>query len=211
MNNPKLTTIPGHVDHEKAQEQAQMLANRVHKTFKRLKPSFDKQNISSFRLYDWDIPEIRAVVDWYNGHVVIAEYERLQTAAYPQWLNVMGDAISAKLQLSDTNTHLKKRRTRPQGQSSTVRYKHEGQIGQHTVQERELQFLVNLDDYVDTGLFSDHRETRNMIKNSVQRTKAVKPLCLYWKLLHSSALGKGCICYKRRSITKILRVDRCQH
>ena len=52
---------------EKYQGQADMLANRVKKRFKHLHKRFAKQNLQVFRLYDWDIPEIRAVVDWYAG------------------------------------------------------------------------------------------------------------------------------------------------
>ena len=41
-----------------------MLANRCKKTLAKLKPKFEKQNVGAFRLYDWDIPEVRCVVDW---------------------------------------------------------------------------------------------------------------------------------------------------
>ena len=53
-----------------------MLANRVRKNFRKLHPRFERENIGAFRLYDRDIPEIRAAVDWYEGHLVIAEYQR---------------------------------------------------------------------------------------------------------------------------------------
>ena len=64
---------------EKYQGQADMLANRVKKRFKHLHKRFAKQNLQVFRLYDWDIPEIRAVVDWYAGHLVVGEYSRKQS------------------------------------------------------------------------------------------------------------------------------------
>jgi 23S rRNA (cytosine1962-C5)-methyltransferase len=53
---------------------AEMLANRAHKVWKTLRPKFEKQNIGVFRIYDRDIPEVRAVVDWYEGHLVLGEY-----------------------------------------------------------------------------------------------------------------------------------------
>ena len=65
--------------------QAEMLANRVRKNFRKLHPRFEKRRIGAFRVYDRDIPEIRAAIDWYEGHVVIAEYAREQTEALP-WL-----------------------------------------------------------------------------------------------------------------------------
>ena len=67
---------------EKYQAQAQMLANRVKKRFKHLHKRFTTQNLQVFRLYDWDIPEIRAVVDWYAGHLVVGEYARNVITSY---------------------------------------------------------------------------------------------------------------------------------
>ena len=77
------------------QYQAQMLANKVKKRFKHLRKRFAEQNIDVFRLYDWDIPEIRAAVDWYAGHLVIAEYKRKQST--PEWLPMMGAAVAEAL------------------------------------------------------------------------------------------------------------------
>jgi 23S rRNA G2069 N7-methylase RlmK/C1962 C5-methylase RlmI len=56
-----------------------MLANRVKKRFRHLHRRFAKQNIEVFRLYDWDIPEIRTGVDWYGDHLVVGEYMRRQS------------------------------------------------------------------------------------------------------------------------------------
>ena len=56
--------------------QAEMLENRVRKNFRRLRPAFERAQVGAFRVYDWDIPEVRAAVDWYEGHLVVAEYER---------------------------------------------------------------------------------------------------------------------------------------
>ncbi len=84
-------------DNEKFILQATMLANRVQKKFKHLKKGFDKQNIEVFRLYDWDIPEIRVAVDWYAGHLVIAEYARDQSV--PDWLQIMGRHVAEILQV----------------------------------------------------------------------------------------------------------------
>ncbi len=69
----------------KLEEQAAMLANRVRKNFRKLHPRFEARSIGAFRLYDRDIPEIRAAVDWYEGHLVVAEYAREQTEGIP-WL-----------------------------------------------------------------------------------------------------------------------------
>ncbi len=140
--------------------QAQMLANRVCKRYQHFRKRFSKQNIDVFRLYDWDIPEIRAVVDWYAGHLVIGEYTRKQTI--PQWLPMMARATAEALGVPADKVHLKDRRY---GLSAGRRYKRLDHTNRFiTVNERDLRFLVNPWDYVDTGLFSDHRETRRMVR-----------------------------------------------
>jgi 23S rRNA G2069 N7-methylase RlmK/C1962 C5-methylase RlmI len=151
------------------EEQARMLANRVRKSFRKLQPRFERESIGAFRLYDRDIPEIRAAVDWYEGHLVVAEYEREQTRRLP-WLETMGKAAAEALAVPQDRLHLKTRR--PGGKydrlSSTER--------RLVVRERDLRFHVNLDDYIDTGLFPDHRQTRGVESSSTSSpTPAASP------------------------------------
>ncbi|MCB2146265.1 MAG: class I SAM-dependent methyltransferase [Deltaproteobacteria bacterium] len=142
------------------QEQAQMLANRVKKRYKHLRHRFNRENIEVFRLYDWDIPEIRAVVDWYGGHLVIGEYMRRQSE--PEWLALMGQAVAKSLDVPADKVHLKQRWA---GKQDGKRYERIDQTDKKIVlSERDLRFLVNPYDYVDTGLFSDHRDTRQMVR-----------------------------------------------
>ncbi|MFZ5571924.1 MAG: class I SAM-dependent methyltransferase [Thermodesulfobacteriota bacterium] len=140
--------------------QAEMLANKVRKRFRHLRKRFAGQRIEVFRLYDWDIPEIRAVVDWYAGHLVIGEYTRRQTV--PEWLPMMGQAVAAAMEVPPENIHLKERRT---GRHDGKRYERLDHTDRKIiVAERDLRFYVNPHDYVDTGLFSDHRNTRQMVR-----------------------------------------------
>lgn len=140
--------------------QAQMLANRVKKRFDQLRRPFARQSIEVFRLYDWDIPEIRAVVDWYAGHLVVGEYMRRQSTA--AWLPAMGQAVAAALDVPMENVHLKQRIAgKPEG-GRYARLNVSDKMIQ--VGERDLRFWVNLDDWVDTGLFADHRDTRQLIR-----------------------------------------------
>lgn len=140
--------------------QAEMLANRVKKRFKHLSRRFEKENIEVFRLYDWDIPEIRAVVDWYAGHLVIGEYMRKQSV--PEWLPAMAEALGNALNVPMEKVHLKQRIAgKPEGKRYD-RIDHKDL--KIVVSEGDLKFLVNPSDYVDTGLFGDHRITRKIIK-----------------------------------------------
>src|SRR5207245_123090 len=75
--------------------QAGMLADRVRKNFRRLHRPFERDGVGAFRVYDWDVPEIRAAVDWYEGHLVVAEYERAQTREAAGWLEAMGSAAAS--------------------------------------------------------------------------------------------------------------------
>lgn len=138
-----------------------MLSNRVRNRFRYLSKQYKRDNIDCYRLYDWDIPEIRAVVDWYAGHIVIGEYERLQTG--PDWLSQMASAVCQALDIPPDKIHMKRRHTRTPGEE---RYGKPGSLGHRIeVRERDLNFLVNLDDFLDTGLFSDHRDTRLIVKS----------------------------------------------
>ena len=142
--------------------QAEMLANRVRKTFGKLGPRFERRAIGAFRLYDRDIPEIRAVVDWYEGHLVVGEYARRQTDELPEWLPTMARAVAAALGVPPERVHLRRRRTRP---ASGARYERLGAPGGRLeVREGDLRFVVDLDSHLDTGLFADHRETRARVR-----------------------------------------------
>lgn len=144
------------------EKHAEMLANRAHKVMKKLRPRFEKQNIGAFRIYDRDIPEVRAVVDWYEGHLVLGEYVREQTSGLP-YLEILGQELLQKFSLTEDQLHLRRRNTRQQDGS---RYQRLDKKGEHIeVREGDLKFLVNLDDYLDTGLFADHRVTRGWVRS----------------------------------------------
>jgi 23S rRNA G2069 N7-methylase RlmK/C1962 C5-methylase RlmI len=139
-----------------------MLANRVRKAFRRLHPGFERRDIGAFRLYDRDIPEIRAAVDWYEGHLVVAEYARRQTEDLPDWIGTMARAVAGALEVPPARVHARRRRTRP---AAGGRYEKLDRTGRRIdVREGDLVFLANLDDYIDTGLFPDHRETRARVR-----------------------------------------------
>ena len=169
----------------KYENQARMLANRVKKTYNHFRKRFARQHIDVFRLYDWDIPEIRAAVDWYAGHLVIAEYTRKQSTR--QWLPVMGAAVAEALGVSPKNVHLKERRA---GKQEGQRYTRLDTTDQKlVVSERDLKFYVNLKDYIDTGLFSDHRNTRQMVREMARDRDFLNLYCYTGAFSCYAALG----------------------
>jgi 23S rRNA (cytosine1962-C5)-methyltransferase len=145
----------------KYDKQAEMLANKVKKQFNHLRKRYAKQHIDVYRLYDWDIPEIRAVVDWYAGHLVLAEYARQQSTR--DWLPKIGEAVARAMGVRAENLHLKERRA---GIQDGTRYTRLDTTDEKIiVSERDLRFYVNLNDYIDTGLFADHRNTRQLVRD----------------------------------------------
>jgi len=154
-----------YVTEEREKYHAEIFANRVKRQYKHLARRFRRRNIDAFRLYDRDIPEVRAVVDWYQGHLVVGEYIRLQTG--PTWLPRMAKAAGEALNIPQDKVFLKRRQTKS---NSGARYqnrkaKDKGQGTRLVVSERDLKFWVQLDGSVDTGLFSDHRNTRELVRN----------------------------------------------
>ena len=142
--------------------QAEMLANRVRKNQRRLARTFERRGVGAYRLYDWDIPEIRVVVDWYEGHLVVAEYERSQTRTVEDYLGRMAAAAAQGAGVAPERVVAKQRRTRP---AAGPRYGRLGGAGERfTVREGDLRFWVNLTDYIDTGLFPHHRITRERVR-----------------------------------------------
>ncbi|MDA7906334.1 bifunctional 23S rRNA (guanine(2069)-N(7))-methyltransferase RlmK/23S rRNA (guanine(2445)-N(2))-methyltransferase RlmL [Mariniblastus sp.] len=150
--------------HPKDREQAELLASRLRKRAKHLRKWPTKRNITCFRIYERDIPEIPLVIDRYEDHLHITEYDRpheRDLARHGAWLELMKTTAAETLEIPIAHTHLKKRR-----RSNTFQqYEKIDTSGKLvTVHEGGLKFAVNLVDYVDTGLFLDHRTTRRMVQ-----------------------------------------------
>ena len=188
--------LKGVVTPEKALQHAEILSNSLKKKYRHFKKRYQKANIDCFRLYDWDSKEIRIVVDWYAGHLVVAEYERLQTG--PGYLPQMAKAAAEALDVPMEKVHVKKRHTKVEG----VRYQKLASKGKcFEVKEGDLKFLVNLTDFIDTGLFSDHRQTRNIIRKMAEGKNFLNLFAYTGAFTCAAALGKA-----RTTVT----VDRSQ-
>jgi 23S rRNA G2069 N7-methylase RlmK/C1962 C5-methylase RlmI len=136
-------------------EQAAMLANRVAKRAKHLRKWARREGVSCYRLYDRDIPEIPVVIDWLEGHLHVAEYAGSERPE--SWLDTLVDAVAERLNVGADKV-FRKRRERQRGQQQ---YQRVSADAHHiVVSEGGHQFLLNLTDYLDTGLFLDHRSTR---------------------------------------------------
>jgi 23S rRNA (guanine2445-N2)-methyltransferase / 23S rRNA (guanine2069-N7)-methyltransferase len=155
---------PDVADNEAASgKDAEMFANRLLKNIKHLSKWLRKENISCYRVYDADIPQYAIAIDIYENWVHVQEYEPPRTVDAVQAfvrLNDALDAISAILQINKSRIILKTRKK----QSGAEQYTRQDETFDTLIaNEYGLKFRVNLKDYLDTGLFLDHRLTRKLI------------------------------------------------
>ena len=162
---------------EKAAEQASLFRARLTKRARHLRRWPTRRGITCFRLYERDIPEIPLIVDRYEDHLHITEYDRPHDrgpAEHASWLDLMAKTAGETLDVPGNSVFLKSReRQRGKKQHEKVgSSKHE-----IIINEGGLKFLVNLSDYVDTGLFLDHRVTRQMVRDQASGASFLNLFC----------------------------------
>lgn len=143
-----------------------MLGNRLAKQLKHLRGWAKAGGITCFRLYERDIPEFPAIVDWYDGDVVAWVYQRTRDDA-PEKVRAFEDRCEEEildgLQVPGARLHMKYRGRIKDRAEQYDRVDDRGVV--RVVEEQGLRFEVNLSDYLDTGLFLDHRKTRSIIRH----------------------------------------------
>jgi 23S rRNA (guanine2445-N2)-methyltransferase / 23S rRNA (guanine2069-N7)-methyltransferase len=151
---------------EESTRQAEEFANRLMKLARHLRRWPTKRGISCYRIYERDIPEVPLVVDRYEDALHIAEFERPhdRTAAeHADWLDHMVRTAAEALETPREFVFVKHRQ-RQRGESQYERV--DDRKALRIVNEGGLKFQVNLSDYLDTGLFLDHRITRSMVREA---------------------------------------------
>lgn len=124
-----------------------------------------KNNITCYRLYDADIPEFPLAVDVYEDYVHVAEYRRdhpLEEEEYQLWQRGCRQVLREFFDLPADHIIYKHRKPQKGAQQYEKRAEEHREI---IAQEGGLKFIVNLTDYLDTGLFLDHRPTRDMVRD----------------------------------------------
>ncbi len=142
---------------------AEDFANRLRKNVKKLEKWAKQQGIECYRLYDADLPEYNVAVDRYGSKVVVQEYAPPKTVDAQKARQRLFDVINATLSVLDisSNQLVLKTRERQKGTSQYEKLAQKGEFLQ--VEEFNAKFWVNLTDYLDTGLFLDHRIARKML------------------------------------------------
>lgn len=139
-------------------------ANRLRKNAKHWDKWARRQGLSCYRLYDRDLPDFPLAIDRYAQHLHLQEYATAWEAAedeYLVWREACFQTVEAVLELPRARIHFKQR----QRQRGTAQYEKTGATSEDfMVEEQGLKFWVNLDAYLDSGLFLDHRNTRHRVR-----------------------------------------------
>ena len=167
--------------------------NRLGKNLKHQLKWAKRQNLVAWRIYDRDIPQFPFAIDVYGEHIHLQEYDTgwlMQPEDYQQWLDEVCEAVQFVVGFPKENIHLKQRIR----QKGTAQYKKTGTNGNDfIVHENGRAFWVNLDKYLDTGLFLDHRNTRQKI-GSIAAGKRFLNLFSYTGSFTVYAATGGAIC-----------------
>lgn len=138
-------------------------ANRLGKNAKHYLKWARRHDIEAWRLYDRDIPQFPFAIDVYGGQIHLQEYDTgwlMQPEEYETWLSEVLEAVAFITGFAPADIHLKRR----ERQKGTQQYEKTGKAGaDFIVHEHGRRFWVNLEKYLDTGLFLDHRNTRQRV------------------------------------------------
>jgi 23S rRNA (guanine2445-N2)-methyltransferase / 23S rRNA (guanine2069-N7)-methyltransferase len=157
---------PGSESRRNDGEGAEAFANRLRKNLRTIGLWAERQGIACYRLYDADIPEFAVAVDVYGNQqrwLHVQEYaapHSIDAQAAAQRLRALMARLPGALDIPEANIFLK-RRKRQKGRAQYEKIADTGHF--HEVREDDKRFLVNFEDYLDTGLFLDHRPMRRLI------------------------------------------------
>lgn len=171
-----------------------MLANRLRKNLARLGPWARRERLGAWRLYDRDIPEMPWCVDLYGDRALVSEFvspvaRRASPAEREAEQAGVVAAVRGVLDLPRDRVLLKSR----ERHLSTARQAEGDPAHEFPVEEHGHRFLVNLVDYLDTGLFLDHRSARRRV-GELSRDKRVLNLFCYTGAFSVYAAAGGASC-----------------
>lgn len=168
---------------------AEMFANRLRKNRRRLAAWVRREGIEAYRLYDADMPEYAVAVDLYGEHAHVAEYQAPRSVA-PEQVEIhreeVRQALPVALGLSPERIVFKTRQ-RQRGSEQYTRQGHRGEL--LSVREGQARLLVNLTDYLDTGLFLDHRPLRLRLAGEAAGQRFLNLFCYTGSATVHAALG----------------------
>ena len=166
-------------------------ANRLQKNIKKIEKWAKQQGLDAYRLYDADLPEYNLAVDRYGDHIVVQEYAAPKNIDENKARQRLLDAVNATLNVTgiETNKLILKVRQKQKGTNQYEKLANKGEY--FYVNEYGAKLWVNLTDYLDTGLFLDHRLTRKMLGEMAQGKDFLNLFAYTGSATVHAALGKA--------------------
>ncbi len=162
-------------------EEGQDFINRLQKNLGKLRKQAAKQNVSNIRAYDADLPDFKVAIDLYGDYVHVQEYAPPKTIPPETAKKRFNLALMGIREVLDINREQVFIKTRAR-QSGNEQYSKQGNSEKkgkfYIAKEDGAYFYVNFTDYLDTGLFIDHRNMRARIKAN-SKDKSVLNLFAY--------------------------------
>ena len=157
---------------------AEMAYNRLMKNLKEITPLMREQGVECYRIYDADMPEYSASIDIYMGKwVVVSEYAAPDTIDPEDAKRRLGELVRATEKATgiDEDFIYVKERSRQKGKGQYTRLAANNKM--MVARENGVRFLVNFTDYLDTGIFLDHRPVRMMIQEMAKDKRFLNLFC----------------------------------
>ncbi len=183
---------------EKINYQSEIFFNRLEKRYKHLKKWAKRTGVFCYRIYDKDIPEIPLAVDLYEDcetyekYLVMALYERpyeKDIESEKKWISVMAHKAALVFLINQENVFIKMRKI--QRNNSQYEKLTSQKVKQITVQEQNTKFKINLSDFLDTGLFFDHRTLRKTVRENCKDKSVLNLFCYTGSFSVYAAMGKA--------------------
>lgn len=160
------------------EEKMQMFRNRLTKVYRHVVRTARRQGVTCYRIYDHDLPEFPFCIERYEDKLYLAEYQRrhgMTEEEHDQWLESCIPTISEVLETPDEQIYYRERRRKAGRQDQYEKLSSEEEF--FIAREAGLSFRINLTDYLDTGLFLDHRITRGMVREEAAGRKMLNLFC----------------------------------
>ncbi len=161
-----------------SEEKLQMFRNRLSKVFRHTGKLAKRQAVTCYRIYDHDLPEFPFCIELYEDKVYLAEYRRrhgMTDEEHDAWLESCVPVISGILEVPDEKIYFRQRRRKAGRLDQYEKLASEQDF--FVFREAGLSFKVNLTDYLDTGLFLDHRMTRGMVGEEARGKRVLNLFC----------------------------------
>ncbi len=159
-------------------DKATMFSNRLSKVFRHISKAARRQNLSCYRIYDHDLPEFPFCIEIYEDWIYMAEYRRnhhMDEEEHLLWLEECKTIVAEITGITTAQIALRTRQRKTSRQDQYQKLDDEKEF--MIAREQGLLFKINLTDYLDTGLFLDHRITRNQVREIAQGKKVLNLFC----------------------------------